>query len=188
MSPDESDRLEAVFLRHAAELTRFARRRVGADAAADIVSSTFLVACRRLDDMPAGNARPWLYAIARLVIANELRGRRRREQLDERVARTSPESTPDEIDAITDRLRVHAALARLSELDQEALRLTEWEQLSAHEAAQVLGCTVIAFKARLHRARRRFTAALRAEDSGSTRQVEISRLPLQPNPVRNVSP
>lgn len=72
---DASQRLQETFTRYVAELTRFAWRRVGPDGAADIVSSTFPVACRRVNDMPTENVRAWLYAIARLVIANEIRGR-----------------------------------------------------------------------------------------------------------------
>lgn len=183
-------RLEEIFTRHAGELTRFARRRVGEDLAADIVSSTFLVACRRLGELPSDDARPWLYGIARLVIANELRGRRRRERLDERIALVASAFATDETEAVTDRLRVHAALAQLPELDREVLRLTEWEQLSPKEAARVLGCTVIAFKSRLHRARRRFSTALRAEDICKTttdHRAEVVVPAVRPNPAKNGS-
>jgi RNA polymerase sigma-70 factor (ECF subfamily) len=60
---------------------------------------------------------------------------------------------------------VRAVLSKLSTADQEALRLTEWEQLSIDEAAQVLGVSRTAFKVRLHRARRRLAARLTSESA-----------------------
>jgi RNA polymerase sigma-70 factor, ECF subfamily len=58
---------------------------VGIDAAGDVVAETFLIAWRRLPEVPAQQARAWLYATARQVIANELRARQRRNRLSEGV-------------------------------------------------------------------------------------------------------
>ena len=45
------------------------RRSDSAEAAADVVAETFLVAWRRIDSVPAGNqARPWLFDVARRVL------------------------------------------------------------------------------------------------------------------------
>ena len=46
----------------------------------DVVASTFLVAWRRLDEVPA-DSLPWLGAVARNVIATQQRGSRRRTSL-----------------------------------------------------------------------------------------------------------
>jgi RNA polymerase sigma-70 factor, ECF subfamily len=89
---------------------RFATRRVGADAAGDVVSSTFLIAWRRLADVPAGQGRAWLYGTARRVIANELRGRERRERLGRRVAARVDVASDDHAGAVTEQLRVRAVL------------------------------------------------------------------------------
>ena len=51
-------------------------------------------------------------------------------------------------------------MAGLSELDQEILRLIGWEDLTVSEAATVLSCTRTTAAVRLHRARRRLTAAM----------------------------
>jgi RNA polymerase sigma-70 factor (ECF subfamily) len=169
MDPDRDATawFEALFEAHYGDLVRYATRRVGADAASDIVSSTFLVAWRRRDDVPQDEPRPWLYAIARKVIGNELRARRRRERLDGR-ARQQPDAVattaPDHAGPVAERLRVHQALAALSPRDQEVLRLTEWEGLDLAGAATVLECTRTAAKVRLHRARRRFAVQLAALD------------------------
>ena len=57
MEPDQVGRFERLFAAHYGDLMRFATRRVGADAAGDVVSSTFLIAWRRFADVPAGQSR-----------------------------------------------------------------------------------------------------------------------------------
>jgi RNA polymerase sigma factor (sigma-70 family) len=53
------------------------------------------------------------------------------------------------------------AFDRLPAADREVLRLTAWEDLDARAAAQVLGCSVSAFRMKLSRARKRLKAELR---------------------------
>lgn len=163
--PEAADRaqLGRLFAEFSLPLTRFAIRRVGEAAAADVVSETFLVAWRRRTEIPADRPGPWLYATANYVIAHEIRGTRRRTDLRERAA-SEAEATQDNDDdhasLIADRLMVRETLAQMTERDQEVLRLAEWDQLSPQEAAVVLGCSPTAFKVRLHRARRRFAGRL----------------------------
>lgn len=159
-------RLESLFVAHNLELWRFASRRIGPVVADDVVCETFLVAWRRLDEVPAGAERPWLYSTARYVIANEHRSHRRRAAL---VARVAPlqelqVAVGDVAEAVVERDAVARALAAVSPGDQEVLRLSEWEELTDREAAEVLGCSRSAYRLRLHRARRRFTATLEAAD------------------------
>ena len=52
------------------------------------------------------------------------------------------------------------ALAALSHLDREALLLVAWEDLTPTQAAHALGINPVAFRVRLHRARRRCSSAL----------------------------
>jgi len=66
---------------------------------------------------------------------------------------------------IAEQLRVRAVLESLSPMDQEVLRLTEWERLDLSQAAAVLGCSRTAAKVRRHRARRRFARRLAAADA-----------------------
>jgi RNA polymerase sigma-70 factor (ECF subfamily) len=150
---------EAIFRAHYDELLRFAVRRVGPDAAADVVADAFLVAWRRRADIPAEAARLWLFGVAGNLIKNERRGQLRRARLLRRVA---AETISADSDSAEDERSgpVAAAFETLSEADREALRLTEWEQLSAAEAAIVLGCSAAAFRVRLHRARRRLANAV----------------------------
>ena len=55
-----------LFDRHAAEIHRYIKRRLGAEAADDLVGDTFLTAFRKRDRYQAErqDARPWLYGIA----------------------------------------------------------------------------------------------------------------------------
>lgn len=69
-------RLERVFIEHANAVRRYARLHVGDGPADDVVAETFLVAWRRLDDIPTA-ALPWLLGVARNVVSNQHRGRGR---------------------------------------------------------------------------------------------------------------
>ncbi|WP_327723448.1 sigma factor-like helix-turn-helix DNA-binding protein [Streptomyces europaeiscabiei] len=53
-----------------------------------------------------------------------------------------------------------AAWQALAPADQEVLSLHVWEQLSAKDAAKVLGCTRAAYAMRLTRAKRRLAARI----------------------------
>ena len=65
------ERFTALFEATRLPLLAYAVRRVADPAdAADVVAETYLVAWRRLDDVPAGaDARPWLFGVARRVLA-----------------------------------------------------------------------------------------------------------------------
>ncbi len=161
-------RFERLFAGHYGELLRFAQRRVGIDTAGDVVAEAFLIAWRRLGEVPPQHARAWLYATARHVIANELRARQRRNRLHEHareVIVTDRRVAGDHAAVIAEQLWVRAVLGSLSEMDQELLRLTEWERLELSEVAAVLGCSRTAAKVRLHRARRRFARRVAVADS-----------------------
>jgi RNA polymerase sigma-70 factor (ECF subfamily) len=153
------------------------RRAVGPDRAADAVAETFLVAWRRLDEVPpAREARLWLFGVARRVLANQRRGAQRRDALVERLAAeisaiqvTYPDAddaagTPDASLA-----EVGQALRSLSERDREVLTLVGWEGLGNQEVAAVLGCSHTAARIRIHRARRRLAHALDASTDRSAR-------------------
>lgn len=147
-------------------LHAYARRRAGDAVADDIVAEALAVAWRRLDEIPAGQELPWLYGVARRVIANQNRGEARRERLLVRLA--GERSVRAEPAASDDPSRLRAALARLRPEDQEVLRLAAWEQLGAAEIALVLGCNTNAAALRLSRARRRLRDQLTGNRSVRT--------------------
>jgi RNA polymerase sigma-70 factor (ECF subfamily) len=165
MGLDDESRRRELFDRlygsYGVDVLAYCRRRATAEVADEVLSETFLVVWRRLDEVPE---RPlgWLLGIARRLLANQRRGARRRGALVERLiverpVAIAPQEEPD---------RVLESLARLSLLDQEALLLAAWDGLSSEEAGQVLGCTAVAFRLRLHRARRRLARVLATAEPG----------------------
>jgi RNA polymerase sigma factor (sigma-70 family) len=137
------------------------RRTASPEDAAEAIAETFVVLWRRLDACPAGDdARPWLFGVARRVLANQRRGERRRSALAERLMvgfDPSEATVPPGSDG-----RVARAFAALNESDREVLALLAWEELTREELAVALGVSRPVARLRLHRARRRFEAALDA--------------------------
>ena len=165
MEPTRSERFECLFRENYVDVRAYALRRAAPDVAQDVVAETFLIAWRRLDDVP-GDALPWLYAVARRTLANQRRSATRRVALEQRLAgavAAAGSGDPSERLNAGELLRV--ALARLSERDREALILVAWHGLSGARAARAAGCTRAAFEVRLHRARARLARELRSLDA-----------------------
>lgn len=83
---DDKARFERLFSEHADAVHRFAVRRGAAAIADEVVSGTFLVAWRRLADLPRDAERRWLIATARWVMTSELRTQIRQRRLAARLA------------------------------------------------------------------------------------------------------
>ena len=167
-------RFERLYARHGRAVLAYALRRTTTDDAADAVAETFLVAWRRLDDVPVDDARLWLYGAARRVLANQQRSERRRQRLGERLRQELPAVLGSMAPLEPQTSGVRAALAQLGAEDREVLRLSAWEELTPAEIATVLGVSPVAVRSRLHRARRRLRHAL-AHESG--------REPARPDPT-----
>jgi RNA polymerase sigma-70 factor (ECF subfamily) len=156
---EPEQRFRQIYESYFGSVSAYARRRLpDSDLAQDAVSETFLVAWRRLADVPSGaDTLPWLYGVARRVIANQRRGNQRRADLSSRLIQEwSP--GPDVDDALIsddERRLVLSALDRLREGDREILRLSVWEELSHREIGLVVECTEATVAVRLHRARHR---------------------------------
>lgn len=153
---DRRRRVEALFSEHSAAVRAYARRRVPSATADDVVSDVFVVAWRRLDDVP-DDGFPWLLACAQRIIANQRRSVRRKAALRDRLSHERTAAPGGQ--AIADSVLAEA-LATLSKSDREALMLTAWEGLEPSRAAAVIGCSPRAFSMRLHRARRRLATAM----------------------------
>lgn len=160
---------------HPAVLGYVLRRCASPEDAADAIAETFLIAWRRLDEMPAGDARRlWLYGVARRVLANQRRGDRRRLALTQRLAVELGEMPSTPAEATSTLAELAAAFKQLSEADREILALESWEDLDAGQIAAVLGCSRNAARIRLHRARRRLVQQLqRQQVSASTTDMHI---------------
>jgi len=153
-TPEE--RFRALFARHYPAVFRYAGRRLGREEAADAAAEAFTIAWRKIAHIPPEpETLPWLYGVARRVVANAERGRRRRERLAARAAGETAEAAPHAEPA-----GVLSALAGLRPDDREVLRLAAWQGLDPREMGLVLGCSPNAAAIRLHRARRRLEEAL----------------------------
>jgi RNA polymerase sigma-70 factor (ECF subfamily) len=162
---DNLARFEQLYREHVGALFAYALVRTPPELAEEAVEETFLVAWRRMSDLP-DEPRPWLCGVARRVMANQRRARDRRGALDQRIIawRAMALDGDDPAEQVTERSTAIAALGRLSERDRELLCLTAWCELTAEESARVLGCSKATLLMRLHRARRRFESALSTED------------------------
>jgi RNA polymerase sigma-70 factor (ECF subfamily) len=161
-APDREVRFSALYRATYADLVRFAQRRVDRDHAEDVVAEAFLVAWRRLDDLPerAEDARAWLFGVTRHTIMNTRRGSDRRQALAVRLADTATAAVDGDAELVAQQVDLAAAWNLLSEVHQEALALAVLDGLTAPQAAAVLGISPVAFRLRLSRARRALRAHL----------------------------
>ncbi len=151
-----------------------ARRSLNLADAEDVASETFTVAWRRFRDAPAVPL-PWLYAIARRVLANQHRSHRRLKallvSLSADLLRRNPSASTTN-DAALD------ALARLNDADQELVRLVAWEGLGHTAIAATLGISANAVAIRLHRARKRFADQYSTVSSAALKDSSHTRTSL----------
>lgn len=141
-------------------LSYFARRVTPTTDAADLLSDTLLVICRRANHLPSDDqqARLWAFGVARKVLAGQQRSMKRRSAL---VTRLQEEL--EQADGVGHQDRsvedLHAALATLDPLDQEIIRLVHWDGFSQAEVAQILDRPAGTIRSRYARAR----SALRSQ-------------------------
>lgn len=164
-------RFSRLFERHHLEVLAYCMRRVDRTSAEDATSEVFTVAWRRIDDLDWATARPWLYGIARGVLANQHRSSVRWLSLNRKTASLAPESPANPevvlLQSESDR-EVGTALKQLSDADREILLLAVWEELSGPEIANVIGISTNAVDQRLHRAKKRFAKHLKKSQTHST--------------------
>jgi RNA polymerase sigma-70 factor (ECF subfamily) len=165
----EPEHFALLFDRHAARIHRYFARRVGREAADDLVAETFLAAfAKRRGYVTAyRDAGPWLYGIATNLV-----GQHRRDEV--RQFRIRQAAWPDlaqpglaervtaDVTARSVRQQLAAALAELPDADRDVLVLIAWEQLSYTETARALAIPVGTVRSRLNRARARLRATLAA--------------------------
>ncbi|MHA4813401.1 RNA polymerase sigma factor [Streptomyces aculeolatus] len=166
----EPEAFAAVFDRYATDVHRYAARRLGDEAADDIMAETFTTAFRLRDrfDPGRGDVRPWLFGIATHLVSGHRRAEGRRfralsrlpapAETDEPLAdRVAARATADGM-----RRELATALARLSPALRDVLLLVAWADLAYEEVAQALDVPVGTVRSRLHRARARLRKELGA--------------------------
>lgn len=111
---------------------------------------------------------PWAFAIARRLLIDSYRRRKRESKAFDAPRPSSPAipGTDDELHRKRLMLSLEAELAKLPEAQRVAFELTRREGLSLREVAEVLGTTVMAVKLRLHRAQLALRAAVAQQGSG----------------------
>jgi RNA polymerase sigma-70 factor (ECF subfamily) len=139
-------KLEALVDQHHEAVLRYVQRRTAPGNVDDALSDTFLVALRRIDDVPE-DARLWLLGIARKVLAS---------QEDNRPASEVVEGLD---------VPIGRAFERLSARDREALLLVVSEERTTDEAARVVSQRVSTFRWRFGHAKRRLARALEQVES-----------------------
>jgi len=170
-SRHEPELFAVLFHRHAPPIQRYVARRIGPDAAEDVLAETFLVAFDRRNryDETRPDARPWLYGIATNLIGRHRRAEVRqltafgRTGVDPVVAAFT-ESAEARLGADAVKQRLAAALGRLRPVYRDALLLVVWGDLSYEEAAGALGVPVGTVRSRISRARRALRSALGGVD------------------------
>ncbi|MFD0743775.1 sigma-70 family RNA polymerase sigma factor [Phytohabitans flavus] len=154
--------LDGAYRRYAPRLYAYCRATLrDADAAADAVQDTFVIAGRR-----AGQLReperllPWLYAIARHECLRQIRDRRREAPAELEDASADTADLGAGVRAAEVRELVHAAAAGLGDGDREVIELALRHGLSAVDVGAVLGVSANHAHARLSRARSQLERAL----------------------------
>lgn len=163
----EPEAFTELFERYGDEIYRYAARRLGADAADDVVSKTFLDAFTHRDryDPATEDARPWLYGIASNIIGKHRRAEQRAYRAWARlgadpISESFTSRVDDKVVAQALGATLAAALAGMGHKNREVLLLVAWADLSYEEAAAALGVPIGTVRSRLHRARQAVHKAL----------------------------
>jgi RNA polymerase sigma-70 factor (ECF subfamily) len=168
---------EAFYREHVEAVQGFVARRVGdRERAADLTAEIFLAAIGAAHRYrPArGAPRPWLYGIARTVVAGDRR-KTGREQAGEKRLRASALLGEDDtariearIEAAARQRHLYEAMDRLAGAERAILELVALDELSVAEAAAAAGVRPVTARVRLHRARRKLRAELEAASTEPT--------------------
>ena len=140
---DDEARFVEIYRRYVKPIQEYCARRTAGSQVADAVAETFLVAWRRLDQIPDGDGTlPWLYGVAYRVLSHQWRYKARSQRLVARLRGLADVEmlAPDVVLVRNEEYQaVLTASSRLRPIDQEILRLTLWEELCHSEVAMVLG-------------------------------------------------
>lgn len=164
----DDDAIRALHDAHAPALRRYvAHLQHDPSAAEDTVQETLLRAWRtpRILAQDPGEARSWMFTVARNLVIDEARSARRRHELtvDELPDRVDDDRT----DALFDSLLIEEALASLSADHRAVVVRAYFGGLTVAELADELGIPEGTVKSRLHYGLRALRLAL--QEKGVTR-------------------
>jgi RNA polymerase sigma-70 factor, ECF subfamily len=170
--------LETLLRRHHDRLAALCRRMCGNDAdAADATQEALLALVRGLPRFDGRSAfSTWAYRVTTNACLDELRRRSRRPTpLADLVEGASAGSGRDTADAVTTRVDVDAALARLPAEFRAAVVLRDLCALDYAEIAQVLGIPAGTVRSRIARGRAQLADALAGEPEPDPSRRNLER-------------
>lgn len=155
--PAQTGAFRALYERYAERIDRFHRSRTGdADAALDLTAETFAQAWEhraQFDDRCEGSCGPWLFGIARNLLARAARERRLAHEASERLALTAPHADvtpgPEWVDGLDE--AVERALAELPPTQRAAVARRLLDDRPYPEIADELDCSTVAARIRVSR-------------------------------------
>ncbi len=157
---NDKARFEAFYREHSTAVLAVSLRRLDNFASAEeATSEVFRVAWQRL---PMHPSRAWLYVIARNVIGNACRRRRRARQLEQRLMQVVPDGGDQEPD-----FSLREAILQLNERDRALLFYYYGMGLDTLGTAAELKVTVPVAWVRLSRARQRLRILLTTPSDSS---------------------
>ncbi|HEY7928222.1 MAG: RNA polymerase sigma factor [Candidatus Dormibacteria bacterium] len=160
---------EPVYRAQASAIYRFCLTQLrDPSAAEDATADVFLAAWRswhRID--PALGSQGWLFGIARNVVRDQQRARRRRQLLQSLLPRTSAARMSDPAVALglrEDALQAGRAIAQLTQRDQLLVGMRISSDLSHAEIGRIVGMSENSVRVAIHRALRRVRETLERMD------------------------
>lgn len=163
MSDAQDSTVEAALKANSVDLLHYFERRADGDVAADLLAETMLAAWQQEQNHPNGAeaARMWLFGIARNVLKNSERGKRRRHRL---ASKLKVMLRPDNSSQAADEgAEVRDAVRRLDPELGELVRLVHWDGFSIADAGQILGLHPSTARGRYQRAKEQLRQALQEE-------------------------
>lgn len=153
--------IAGIFRREAPSLLAYFSRRVQpVEDAADLLSETFVVAWRKVAEIPADptEVRLWLFGVARKILSQHRRGAVRRTMLADRartllrhgaVAGLNGQAHEDEDLSA----HVRELIRFLNPTEQEIIALVYWDGFTQEEVARIMGRPSATIRSKLARAR-----------------------------------
>ena len=155
---------------HGGVLYGFAVNALGDRAEAeDLVQEVFTRAWRSSEryDPDRASVRTWLFAIARNLVLDVHRSRSRRPRMSDQLTGEAPETAaplePGPEDEVVERLRVVAALARISPEHRQVVAAVHLDGLSYAELAARTGVAVATLRTRMYYGLRAMRAVMEEE-------------------------
>ncbi|MEV6244375.1 sigma-70 family RNA polymerase sigma factor [Lentzea sp. NPDC051838] len=153
----DTDAFVEVISRHEAAIGNYLARRVGRQAAEDVLGDVWVAAyeSRATYDRSYPEARPWLYGVALNRLRRHWRSVPAEEPTPDLTGMPSGWDPWPAVEARVDtQTLLRGALARLKPEEREVLGLVAWEDLTVAEAGRVLDIPAGTARRLLHQARK----------------------------------